>query len=75
MHYYKLTSAIQIDGLNSYCCFIIVNDNDSTTKINTPVAKALKLPRGAKYHGCAPQVNPYTYRTTFRRQSNTTEAE
>ena len=42
---------------------------------NTPIAKVLKLPRGAEFHRCALQVNPYTYCTTFRGLSSASDAE
>ena len=55
--------------------FFNVNNKNSTAKKNTPIAKALKLPRGAEFHRCALQVNPYTYCTTFRGLSSASDAE
>lgn len=52
-----------------------MNDNNSTTTEITPIAKALKLPRGAEFHRCALQVNLYTYCTKCRGQSSTSDAE
>ena len=52
-----------------------MNNNNSTTTKIAPIAKALKLPRGAEFHRCALQVNPYTYCTKFRGQSSTSDAE
>ena len=52
-----------------------MNDNNSTTKNNTPIAKALKLPRGAEFHRCALQVNPSTYGHKFRGQRGSTNSE
>ena len=52
-----------------------MNDNNPTTKKNDPIATALKLPRGAEFHRCALQVNPFGYGSQFRGQTNGTDAE
>ena len=52
-----------------------MNDNNPTTKANNPIPRALKLPRGAEFHRCALQVNPYTYRATFRGLSSASDPE
>jgi hypothetical protein len=55
--------------------FFNVNANNPTNKKNNPIAKALKLPRGAEFHRCALQVNPSTYGHKFRGQPSGTDAE
>ena len=52
-----------------------MNANNPTNKKNNPIAKALKLPRGAEFHRCALQVNPSTYGHKFRGQRGSTNAE
>ncbi len=52
-----------------------MNNNNPTTKTKDPIAKALKLPRGAEFHRCALQVNPSTYGHKFRGQRGSTDAE
>ena len=52
-----------------------MNSNNPIAKTNEAIAKALKLPSGAKFHRCALQVNPYGYGSKFRGQSNTPDAE
>ena len=52
-----------------------MNANNPTNKKNNPIAKALKLPRGAEFHRCALQVNPFGYGAQFRGQTNGTDAE
>ena len=52
-----------------------MNSNNPITKTNEAIAKALKLPSGAKFHRCALQVNPHSYGSKFRGQSNATDAE
>ena len=47
-----------------------MNANNPTNKKNNPIAKALKLPRGAEFHRCALQVNPYSCCAQFHGQSN-----
>ena len=52
-----------------------VNDNNPRTKKIDPLSKALKLTRGAEFHRCALQVNPYTYGPKFRGQRGSSNAE
>ena len=52
-----------------------MNSDYPITKTNEAIAKALKLPSGAKFHRCALQVNPHSYVSKFRGRSNATDAE
>ena len=52
-----------------------VNDNNPRTKKIDPLSKALKLTRGAEFHRCALQVNPFGYGSQFRGQPSGTDAE
>jgi hypothetical protein len=52
-----------------------VNYDNPTTKVNDSIARALKLPRGATFHRCALQVNPFGYGSQFRGQPSGTDAE
>ena len=52
-----------------------MNDNNPSTKKIDPLSKALKLTRGAEFHRCALQVNPYTYGPKFRGQRGSSNAE
>ena len=51
------------------------SDNNPIAKKNEAITKALKLPSGAKFHRCALQVNPFSYGSKFRGQSNASDAE
>ena len=52
-----------------------MSSNNPITKRNEPIARALKLPRGAEFRRCALQVNPYSYGSKFRGHSSVTDAE
>ena len=52
-----------------------VNDNNPRTKKIDPLSKALKLTRGAEFHRCALQVNPFGYGSQFRGKPSGTDAE
>ena len=52
-----------------------VNDNNPRTKKIDPLSKAIKLTRGAEFHRCALQVNPFGYGSQFRGKPSGTDAE
>ena len=52
-----------------------MNNDNLTTRTDDRIARALKLPRGAEFHRCTLQVNPYSYGSQFRGQSSVPDPE
>ena len=52
-----------------------MNNDNLTTRTDDRIARALKLPRGAEFHRCTLQVNPYSYGSQFRGQSSVPDLE
>ena len=61
-------------GVLLYLEVFNVNNDNLTTRTDDRIARALKLPRGAEFHRCALQVNPFGYGSKFRGQNSAIDA-